>query len=187
MTWQSWPKTKIPTLSLIQLEVVQAKSNLFSNHFCSTPWPAPWRWNGMQQGTKFEHSSQDNWCKLGETSKKIHSKLGNKHETSSHAFSAAVEKIQTKKVKCELTITNLEKNACYCKGLLKRNYLNWAGINTQDEDDNFFSSEEEIFSQKSTFSMKSLWVCGLVLWAGEAVSNIRAYSLPKLTGHASPP
>ncbi len=85
-------------------------------------------------------------CKL----KNNHSKLGNKHEID-HAFSRAVDKIQNKK---ESDLTNSEKNAC--KGLLKRNHFNWAGVDNQDEDDDY-SSEEELYTQESTFSMKSIY------------------------------
>ena len=62
-----------------------------------------------------------------------------------------VDKIQNKK---ESELTNPEKNAC--KGLLKRNHLNWAGVDNQDKDDDY-SSEEELYTQESTFSMKSIY------------------------------
>ena len=84
--------------------------------------------------------------------KNDHSKLGNKHETN-HAFSRAVDKIQNKK---ENELTNQEKESC--KGLLKKNHLNWAGIDNQDEDDDDLSSKEELQTQDSaTFSLKSIY------------------------------
>jgi len=83
--------------------------------------------------------------------KNDHSKLGNKHETD-HAFSRAVDKIQNKK---EHELTNHEKDSC--KGLLKKNHLNWAGIDIQDKDDDL-SSEDELQTQDSaTFSLKSIF------------------------------
>ena len=83
--------------------------------------------------------------------KNDHSKLGNKHETDP-AFSRAVDKIQNKK---EHELTNHEKDSC--KGLLKKNHLNWAGIDNQDKDDDL-SSEDELQTQDSaTFSLKSIY------------------------------
>jgi hypothetical protein len=83
--------------------------------------------------------------------KNNHSKLGNKHETD-HAFSRGVDKIQNKK---EKELTNSEKNAC--KNLLKRNHLNWAAVDTQEEDDDDLSEEELFTQESSTFSMKSIY------------------------------
>ena len=83
--------------------------------------------------------------------KNDHSKLGNKHEND-HAFSRAVDKIQNKK---ENELTNHEKDSC--KSLLKKNHLNWAGIEDNQDEDDDYSSEEELYTQESTFSMKSVY------------------------------
>jgi len=83
--------------------------------------------------------------------KNDHSKLGNKHETDP-AFSRAVDKTQNKK---ENELTNQEKESC--KGLLKKNHLNWAGIDNQDEDDDLSSKEELQTQDSATFSLKSIY------------------------------
>ena len=84
--------------------------------------------------------------------KNDHSKLGNKHEND-HAFSRAVDKIQNKK---ENELTNHEKDSC--KSLLKKNHLNWAGIEDNQDEDDDLSSEEELQTQDSaTFSLKSIF------------------------------
>jgi hypothetical protein len=88
-------------------------------------------------------------CKL----KNNHSKLGNKHETD-QAFSRVVDKIQNKKVN---ELTNHKKDSC--KGLLKKNHLNWAGIEDNQYEDDDLSSKEELQTQDSaTFSLKSIFI-----------------------------
>jgi hypothetical protein len=65
-----------------------------------------------------------------------------------------VEKIQNKK---ENELTNHEKDSC--KGLLKKNHLNWAGIEDNQDEDDDLSSEEELQTQDSaTFSLKSIFI-----------------------------